>query len=125
MSVPRALVALLLVAPSLASCAASPSTAGTIAVPAGSKRTLHVRGNEPRELRLHLWSRGPGTVLFTPTAPLPLEPRTSPLTPKAGDFRWQVTATTLSIELTGGAEDATVGYELHADGKVTVEVQYD
>ena len=127
MPFPRAPFAAFVLAalPLLPSCATSPATAGSIAVPAGSKRTLHVRSEFPREMRLHLWSRGPGTVLFTPIAPLPLEPETSALEPKSGDFHWQVTGSVLSIELRGLTEDATVGYELHTNGKVTVEVQVD
>jgi hypothetical protein len=109
----------------LAACATAPSAASSIVVPAGSKRTLHVRSEVPREMRLHLWSRGPGTVLFTPKAPLPIEPGATALVPRSGDFRWQVTATTLSIEFTGGDTDATVGYELHTDGRVTIDVAND
>lgn len=116
---------LLAALPLLPACASAPSTAGSIAVPAGTTRTLHVRATEPRELRLHLWNRGAGTVQVTPVAPLALEPASSVLQPNAGDLRWQVTATTLSIELTGGQGDTTVGYELHANGKVTVDVDYE
>lgn len=116
-------LAVLLAPALLAACASAPSVANSVLVPAHQTRTLHVRAESPREMRLHLWSRGPGTVLFTPKAPLPIEAGASALVPRSGDFVWQVTATTLSIELTGGDTDATVGYELHANGRVTVDVE--
>lgn len=99
----------------LGSCATGHRVAGSCSLTNANALTLRVQSDDPSNVEIEIWNRGPSVVHYTQVKPQSAEAITGKLQPKSRELSWTATTRDLELLVTTDSGEATIGYVVRSD----------